>query len=169
MQRLTTLEIIRNKILNHETLKTQLMRWRFFSQKIVFTNGCFDLIHLGHIDYLAKASDEGDVLIVGLNSDTSTSGLKGPSRPINKQEQRAMILASFQFVSAVVIFDEPTPFQLISTIQPDVLIKGGDYKSEEIVGYDVVKAKKGIIKTLEFLEGYSTSYIEEKIRSFKKT
>lgn len=169
MQRPTTLEIIRNKILNQETLKTQLMRWRFFSQKIVFTNGCFDLIHLGHIDYLAKASDEGDVLIVGLNSDISASGLKGPSRPINKQDQRAMILASFQFVSAVVIFDEPTPLQLISAIQPDVLIKGGDYKPEEIVGYDVVKAKKGIVKTIEFLEGYSTSFIEEKIRSFKKT
>lgn len=169
MQRPKTLEIISNKILNHETLKIQLMRWRFFSQKIVFTNGCFDLIHLGHIDYLAKASDEGDVLIVGLNSDTSTTGIKGPARPINNQEQRAMILASFQFVSAVVIFDEPTPLQLISTIQPNVLIKGGDYKPEDIVGYDVVKTKKGIVKTIEFLEGYSTSFIEEKIRSYKKT
>ena len=169
MQRPKTLEIIRNKILNHETLKIQLMRWRFFSQKIVFTNGCFDLIHLGHIDYLAKASDDGDVLIVGLNSDTSARELKGPARPINNQDQRAMILASFQFVSAVVIFDEPTPLQLITTIQPDVLIKGGDYKPEDIVGYDVVKAKKGIVKTIEFLEGYSTSFIEEKIRSYKKT
>ncbi len=169
MQRPKTLEIISNKIHNHETLKIQLMRWRFFSQKIVFTNGCFDLIHLGHIDYLAKASDDGDVLIVGLNSDTSARGLKGPARPINNQDQRAMILASFQFVSAVVIFDEPTPLQLITTIQPDVLIKGGDYKPEDIVGYEVVKAKKGIVKTIEFLEGYSTSFIEEKIRSYKKT
>lgn len=169
MQRLSSLEIIRNKILDHNRLETQLTRWRFFSQRIVFTNGCFDLIHLGHIDYLAKAADEGDVLIIGLNSDASASGLKGPSRPINNQEQRAMILATFQFVTAVVIFDEPTPYQLICTVQPDILVKGGDYKPREIVGYDVVNAKNGIVKTIEFLNGYSTTLIEEKIRSFKKS
>lgn len=168
MPRLSSLEIVRNKIPDLKKLETLLFRWRFFSQKIVFTNGCFDLLHLGHIDYLAKAADEGDVLIIGLNSDTSIAGLKGPSRPINSQEQRAMVLASLQFVSAVVIFDEPTPYHLINTIQPDVLIKGGDYSPENIVGYDVVKAKNGIIKTFEFLKGYSTSHIENKILSLKK-
>ena len=169
MQRLGSLEIVQNKISDLKKLETMLYRWRFFSQKIVFTNGCFDLVHLGHIDYLAKAADEGDVLIIGLNSDASTSKLKGPSRPINNQEQRAMILASFQFVSAVIIFDEPTPYQLICNIQPDVLVKGGDYKPEEIVGYDVVKAKKGIVKTIDFLKGYSTTFIEDKIRSLNKS
>jgi D-glycero-beta-D-manno-heptose 1-phosphate adenylyltransferase len=169
MPTLSSLDIIRNKILDQDKLINSLTMWRFLSKKIVFTNGCFDIIHLGHIDYLSKASDEGDVLIVGLNSDSSTAKLKGPSRPINNQVARAMILASFQFVSAVVIFDEPTPYQLISTVQPDVLIKGGDYRVEQIVGFDIVKAKNGIIKTIDFLEGYSTSGIEEKIRSFKKS
>ena len=169
MPRLNSIEIIRNKILDDHKLIGHLSRWRFLSQKIVFTNGCFDLLHLGHIEYLAKAADEGDVLIIGLNSDNSTAALKGPSRPINNQEQRSMILASLLFVSAVVIFDEPTPHQLISTIQPDVLIKGGDYKSENIVGSDIVKAKNGLIKTIDFLPGYSTSITEEKIRTFKKS
>jgi rfaE bifunctional protein nucleotidyltransferase chain/domain len=169
MQRSSTIDIIRKKILNHEDLLLQLNRWRLLSQRIVFTNGCFDIIHLGHIDYLSKAYDEGDILIVGVNSDSSTAGLKGPSRPINKQEQRSIILASFQFIDAVVIFDEPTPYQLISTIQPDVLVKGGDYKPESIVGYDIVKSKNGIVKTIDFLPGYSTSLIEDKIRSFNKS
>ena len=169
MERLRSLEIIRNKILDQGKLETQLTQWRFLSQKIVFTNGCFDIIHLGHIDYLSKASDEGDVLIVGLNSDKSATSLKGPNRPINNQKQRAMILASFQFVNAVIIFDELTPYSLICEVQPDVLIKGGDYKSEEIVGYDIVIAKNGIVKTIDFLPGYSTTLIEEKIRSFPKS
>ncbi len=144
------------------------MQMEVFFTKNSFTNGCFDLLHLGHIDYLSKAADEGDVLIIGLNSDASIAGLKGPSRPINCQEQRAMVLASLQFVSAVVIFDEPNPYHLINTVQPDVLIKGGDYSPENIVGYEVVKAKNGIIKTFEFLKGYSTTHIENKILSFKK-
>jgi D-glycero-beta-D-manno-heptose 1-phosphate adenylyltransferase len=163
MKKFSSLELVRNKILDHSQLKFQLLRWDFFSTKIVFTNGCFDILHLGHIDYLAKAADEGDVLVIGLNSDSSTSGLKGPKRPINGQEQRAMILASLHFVTFVVIFDEPTPYNLIKLVQPDVLIKGGDYKIEEIVGYDIVKAKNGIVKTIEFLPGYSTTSIEEKI------
>ena len=169
MPKLSTLDNIRNKILNQERLINSLGMWRLLSKKIVFTNGCFDIVHLGHIDYLSKASDEGDILIVGLNSDSSTAKLKGPSRPINNQDARAMILASFQFVSAVVVFEEPTPYQLINTVQPDVLVKGADYKAEEIVGYDIVKAKNGTIKTIDFLAGYSTTGIEEKIRSFKKS
>jgi len=138
--------------------------WKLLSKKIVFTNGCFDLLHLGHIDYLAKAADEGDYLVIGVNTDASTSRLKGPHRPINNQEQRAVILAALGFVSAVVLFDEPTPYELIKAIEPDVLVKGSDYKVEEIVGHDIVLAKKGIVKTIDFLPGYSTTLIEEKIR-----
>lgn len=161
-------EIVRSKIINRNELTPHLSRWRFQSKKIVFTNGCFDLLHLGHIDYLAKAADEGDLLIIGLNSDTSTQLLKGPTRPINGQVQRAMVLAALQFVTAVILFDDSTPLELIRFIQPDILIKGGDYKPEEIVGFDLVKAKNGIVKTIEFLPGYSTTFIEEKIRSAKK-
>jgi rfaE bifunctional protein nucleotidyltransferase chain/domain len=169
MPRSSNLDLLRSKILSNEELLLQLSRWRLLSQRIVFTNGCFDILHLGHIDYLAKASDAGDVLIVGVNSDASTAALKGPSRPINNQNQRTQILASIQFIDAVVIFEEPTPYQLISTVQPDVLIKGADYKVEEIVGYDIVKAKNGIVKTIDFLPGYSTTLIEDKIRSTRKS
>ncbi len=163
----SNIEIVQSKIIDRNELIPHLSRWRFQSKKIVFTNGCFDLLHLGHIDYLAKAAEEGDLLIIGLNSDSSTRALKGPNRPINGQKQRAMVLASMQFVNAVVLFDDSTPLELIRQIQPDILIKGGDYKPEEIVGFDIVKAKNGIVKTIEFLPGYSTTYIEEKIRSAK--
>jgi len=165
----SSLEIIQNKIFDLNRLGPQLNRWRFFSKKITFTNGCFDILHLGHVDYLAKASELGDILIVGVNSDKSTTGLKGPKRPINGEKQRIMLLASLQFIDAVILFDEPTPFELIKFIQPDVLVKGGDYKIEEIVGYDVVKAKKGIIKTIDILPGYSTTLIEEKIKQLNTT
>ena len=165
MQKPNSLEIIRNKIIPRESLGHQLSLWRFLSKKIVFTNGCFDILHLGHVDYLAKAADEGDVLIVGLNTDASTRGLKGPTRPINDQHQRSMILASLHFVDAVVFFDEPTPYELIRDIQPDVLIKGSDYKPEQIAGFDIVMAKGGTVKTIDFVPGYSTTLIEEKIRN----
>lgn len=164
-QKLSPLEIVRSKIIDRNNLEKDLMRWRFFSQKIVFTNGCFDILHLGHIEYLASAANEGDILVIGLNTDASTTGLKGPNRPINDQQQRAMILASLQFVNAVILFDEPTPYELIKQIQPDVLIKGSDYKPDEIVGHDIIKEKGGIIKTIDFLPGYSTTLIEEKIRN----
>jgi len=163
-----TLEIIHSKIFDLEKLKRQISVWRFQSEKIVFTNGCFDLLHLGHIDYLGKASDEGDRLIIGVNTDSSTSKLKGPHRPINNQEQRSMILASLHFVDAVILFDEPTPIDLIKAVQPDVLIKGGDYKPEAIVGYDVVTSRGGVVKTIDFLPGYSTTMIEERIRKSGK-
>ena len=161
---MTTLEIIQSKIFDSEKLRRQISIWRFQSEKIVFTNGCFDLLHLGHIDYLGKASDEGDRLIIGVNTDASTSKLKGPHRPINNEEQRTLILASLHFVDAVILFDEPTPYDLIKLVQPDVLIKGGDYKPEDIVGYDVVTSRGGAVKTIDFLPGYSTTLIEEKIR-----
>jgi rfaE bifunctional protein nucleotidyltransferase chain/domain len=157
-------EFLRKKIFNNkeEFLKT-LNFWRFKSFKITFTNGCFDLLHLGHADYLAKASDFGNVMVVGLNSDISVKNIKGKSRPLNDQYSRAMIIASFSFVDAVVIFDEDTPYNLIDLIKPDILVKGNDYKPEDIVGFDIVKSNGGTVETVEFVEGYSTSNIEKKI------
>ena len=160
-------ERIHTKILNREILENLLTIWRFKSQKIVFTNGCFDLLHLGHIDYLSKAKDLGDVLIIGINTDDSVRRLKGDTRPITNEKSRATIIASLQFVTAVVLFDEDTPYNLIQQVQPDVLVKGSDYKPEDIVGYDIVKAKGGEIVTIDFLEGYATSAIEKKIRETK--
>jgi rfaE bifunctional protein nucleotidyltransferase chain/domain len=130
----------------------------------VFTNGCFDILHKGHVDYLAKAADLGEILIIGLNTDASVSKLKGPHRPIQDESSRLQIIASLGFVDAVILFEEPTPYKLIQLVQPDVLVKGSDYLPEEIVGYDIVKAKGGIIKTIDFLPGYSTSLIEKKIK-----
>ena len=157
------IDLIKNKILTLQDLETKLREWSKEGKKIVFTNGCFDIIHQGHIDYLAKAKDLGDILIIGLNTDQSVSTIKGKNRPIQDQESRAIILASMQFVDAIVYFSDPTPYELISSIQPDILVKGADYKPEEIVGYDIVKQKGGEIKTLTFLEGYSTTSIENKI------
>ena len=162
---MTNLELIKGKIYDNAALEAQLARWRFLQKKVVFTNGCFDLIHLGHIDYLSKAKDLGDVLLVGLNTDASVRRLdKGASRPIKDQFSRAMILAALRFVDGVVLFDEDTPLELIKRVQPDVLVKGSDYRAEEIVGYEVVKNKGGEIVTIDFLPGYSTSLIEEKIK-----
>lgn len=157
-------EIIQNKIYTSDAIKSQLNIWRFKDKKIVFTNGCFDLLHLGHIDYLSKAADFGDILIIGLNSDESVTNIKGSNRPITNEKSRSAILASLFFVDAIILFDEETPRNLIEMIQPDVLIKGSDYKAEEIVGYDIVKAKGGQIITLDFLPGYSTTIIENKIK-----
>ena len=161
---MTKQEAIQRKILNQQTLNSLLAYWNFKDFKIVFTNGCFDIIHLGHIDYLAKAADLGDKLIIGLNSDASTRRLKGPTRPINDEHSRAMILASLSFVDAVILFDEDTPYNLIKSVQPDILVKGADYKPEDIVGYDIVMAKGGKVETLDYLPGYSTSSIEKKIK-----
>lgn len=158
-------DLIKRKIFDEKSLKSQINIWRFQSKKIVFTNGCFDLLHLGHIDYLAKAKELGDVLIIGLNSDLSVTKIKGEGRPITDQKSRAYILASLFFVDAVILFDEDTPQQLIEMVQPDILVKGKDYKAEEIVGYDVVQARGGQIITLDFLPGYSTSLIENKIKN----
>ncbi len=160
---MNNLELIQAKILNRKKLENQLAVWRFKDKKIVFTNGCFDLLHLGHIDYLSKAKDQGDVLIVGVNTDASVQRLKGENRPVTDEVSRSTIMASLQFVSAVVLFDEDTPYDLIQQVQPDVLVKGSDYKPEDIVGYDVVKAKGGEIVTIDFLEGYSTTGIFNKI------
>lgn len=162
---MTNLERISAKIADSQQLKIMLAVWRFQGKKIVFTNGCFDILHLGHIDYLSKAKDEGNILIIGLNTDNSVSRIKGKNRPITDENSRAKILASLQFVDAVVLFDEETPYDLISFVQPDVLVKGSDYKPEDIVGYDIVKAKNGKVVTIDFLAGYSTTAIEKKIKS----
>ncbi len=161
---MNNLERVQAKIFDREKLENQLAIWRFKGQKIVFTNGCFDLLHLGHIDYLAKAKDLGDILIIGVNTDGSVRRLKGATRPITDENSRSTIIASLQFVSAVVLFNEDTPYELIQQVQPDVLVKGSDYKAEDIVGFDIVKAKGGEIVTIDYLEGYATSAIEEKIR-----
>ncbi len=160
--------VIESKIHTNESLKKIIAYWRFSDKKIVFTNGCFDLLHYGHVDYLSKAAALGDILIVGLNTDASTARLKGPARPINDERSRLHIMASLFYVSAVVLFDEPTPYDLISLVQPDVLVKGGDYKPEAIVGYDVVKSRGGEVVTLEFVPGYSTSALEQKIIDHSK-
>ena len=159
------LDFTEKKILDRKTLSSLLAVWSFQQKKVVFTNGCFDIIHLGHIDYLSKTKDLGDVLIIGLNTDLSVQRLKGESRPVVNEHARAMLLASLHFVDAVVLFDEDTPYELIKTIQPNILVKGSDYKEEDIVGYDIVRSNGGSIKTIDFLEGYSTSLILEKLKN----
>ncbi len=154
---------LQTKVYTTNTLKSQLTEWRKNDQKIVFTNGCFDLLHLGHVDYLAKARDLGHKLIIGLNTDASVSRIKGPSRPVKDQNSRAIILAAMQFVDAVIFFDEETPINLITWVQPDVLVKGGDYTLEGIVGHEIVLAKGGEVKTIPFVEGYSSSKLIAKI------
>lgn len=156
---------VEQKIMSHEALAAQVKLWQEEGQKVVFTNGCFDLLHLGHVDYLAKAADAGDKLIVALNTDESVSSLKGPKRPIQDQQSRLKIMASLGFVDAVTLFSEPTPLELISLVRPDILVKGSDYKPQDIVGYDIVTQKGGEVKTIDFVPGYSTSAIEKKIKS----
>jgi len=158
---------IQKKLMNSELLIDQLNQWQKEGCKIVFSNGCFDILHLGHVDYLARAADFGDKMIIGLNTDSSVSRIKGPTRPINDERSRAMVLAGLEFVSAIILFDEPTPYELIRLIQPDVLVKGADYKPEDIVGYDIVTAKGGDVKTIPFVDGYSTTKIEQRIREAK--
>jgi rfaE bifunctional protein nucleotidyltransferase chain/domain len=157
-------ELNRKKIIEPEVLPTKLAYWRFKGYRIVFTNGCFDILHAGHIDYMSKARDLGDLLIIGLNSDNSVARIKGKNRPINNQWDRAILLASLNFVDAVIFFNEDTPYELIRIVQPDVLVKGGDYLAEDIVGYDIIKAKGGEVVTIDFLEGYSTSSLIEKLK-----
>lgn len=154
-----TLTTIKNKLLSREALETKLAEWRSAGETIVFTNGCFDILHRGHVEYLAQAADLGDKLIVGLNTDASVKRLKGESRPVNDEKSRALLLSALQFVDAVVFFDEDTPYELIKQVQPDILVKGNDYKPEEIVGYDIVTAKGGKVLTIDLVEGFSTTNI----------
>lgn len=136
-------------------------------KKIVFTNGCFDIIHRGHIHYLNQAKSLGDILIVGLNSDQSVKKLKGNSRPINNQEDRKFFLENLRAVDFVEVFDTPTPYELIEAIVPNVLVKGGDWSTDQIVGSDIVLSNGGEVKSLSFIAGHSTTSIIEKIQSLK--
>ncbi|MGZ3863370.1 MAG: D-glycero-beta-D-manno-heptose 1-phosphate adenylyltransferase [Bacteroidia bacterium] len=159
-------KIVEEKIMSGDKLKHQLNLWRMFNRKIVFTNGCFDILHKGHVDYLCKARDFGDILVVGVNTDASVKRLnKAPERPINNEQTRAFILASSMLIDAVVVFDEDTPLELIKIVQPDVLVKGSDYKPENIVGADVVKAKGGQVVTVELTQGFSTTSLIQKMKA----
>ncbi|MFK7945961.1 MAG: D-glycero-beta-D-manno-heptose 1-phosphate adenylyltransferase [Saprospiraceae bacterium] len=159
-----TFQDIQDKIQDWKTAKETVDKWQMNNQKIVFTNGCFDILHYGHLHYLAEAADLGTKLIIGLNSKASVSRLKGEHRPINDDLTRQFMLASLGFVALVVEFEDDTPFELISLLQPDILVKGGDYQPHEIVGADVVLAKGGEVLSLPFVEGYSTTDIEAKIK-----
>ena len=154
---------VQTKIFTRSKLEAELKNFRDKAQKIVFTNGCFDLLHFGHIDYLAKAKKLGDKLIIGLNTDASVQQIKGPSRPVKDELSRAHILASMQFVDAVILFDQETPLDLITWIMPDVLVKGGDYKLEDIVGHQLVLENGGTVQTIDFVEGFSSSILIAKI------
>ena len=158
------MEKTENKIKSLEESKAQVIAWQAKGEKIVFTNGCFDLLHLGHVDYLEKARNLGDRLIVGLNTDNSVSRFKGPERPLQDQISRARVLAALQFVDLVVFFNEDTPLNLISALLPNVLVKGSDYLTENIVGATIVMQHGGVVKTIDFVEGYSTTRIVEKIK-----
>ncbi|WP_162054012.1 D-glycero-beta-D-manno-heptose 1-phosphate adenylyltransferase [Pontibacter pamirensis] len=152
-----------DKIFTLPQLQDQVNAWRKRGHKIVFTNGCFDLLHLGHVDYLEKASQLGDKLVLGLNTDASISRIKGPNRPLQDEMSRARIMASLLFIDAVVLFDENTPQELIEAVQPDILVKGDDYTIENIVGHEVVLARGGEVKTVPLVKGYSTTNIVKKI------
>lgn len=158
--------LLQSKVVyDYQELANDLAYWQFKDKKVVFTNGCFDILHRGHVEYLAKAASLADVMVVGLNTDSSVKRLKGSNRPVQDETSRALILASLSCVAKVVLFDEDTPYDLIKFIQPDVLVKGSDYKAEDIVGYDIVKAKKGEVVTIDIVDGYSTTAIVTKLIS----
>ncbi len=148
-----------------ESFRSLLKTWRREGNRIVFTNGCFDLLHRGHVEYLARAASRGDCLVIGLNSDRSVTRLKGTSRPLTDQYSRALMLAALQFVSAVVIFEEETPLLLIEAILPEFLIKGNDYAPGEIAGNEAVAANGGKVETIDLVPGFSTTLLIEKIRN----
>jgi D-beta-D-heptose 7-phosphate kinase/D-beta-D-heptose 1-phosphate adenosyltransferase len=156
---------IKNKIVSLHDLEIILNRLRSESSPtVVFTNGCFDLVHRGHVDYLSRARDLGDLLIVGLNSDASVQRLKGPQRPVSHQESRAIVMAAFSFVDYVVIFDEDTPLRLIETVRPDILVKGGDYTRDNVVGADFVESYGGRLELLSLVPGESTTRLVERMK-----
>jgi len=154
----------KSKIFSRNDLKNLVQKWKDENQKVVFTNGCFDIIHLGHVDYLEKARQQGDKLVVGINSDASVRRNKGNSRPIINEESRIRVLASLMFVDAVILFDEDTPLELIELLKPDILIKGNDWSLNKIVGADTVIGNGGKVCTIELVPGFSTSSIVDKIQ-----
>ncbi len=159
-----TKDLLEKKIVDAREAQRWVKEWNAEGMKVCFSNGCFDLLHRGHVNYLYRASRLADRLIIGLNTDASVQRLKGEFRPVNDEFSRAYLLAAFSFVDLVVLFDEDTPLALIQTIQPDILVKGSDYQVEDIVGYEVVKQKGGDVFTLDFIEGFSSSKLIEKIK-----
>lgn len=155
---------ITNKIQDWSTAAQTVRKWQNDGREVVFTNGCFDLVHFGHVAYLTEAAAQGQKLVLGLNSDASVARLKGAHRPIKDQKNRAYLLASLEMVDLVVIFEADTPLELIQSIQPDVLVKGGDWSVDQIVGNEVVLAKGGSVKSLTFVDGHSTTSLEQKIQ-----
>ncbi|MBS1614820.1 MAG: D-glycero-beta-D-manno-heptose 1-phosphate adenylyltransferase [Bacteroidetes bacterium] len=158
------LQWIQARIHNRASLAKHVAALKASGQSIVFTNGCFDILHRGHLDYLAKAAALGNALVIGVNSDTSVQQLKGPSRPINNEQDRLFGLASLLFVNAVCLFDEDTPLELIQELKPDVLAKGGDYTMDTIVGAKEMLARGACVEIIPFVEGYSTTALIEKIK-----
>ena len=154
---------IQQKIVSRDFFKENDIKLR--QQKIVFTNGCFDVLHFGHVHYLLEAKKLGDILVVGLNSDDSVRRLKGPTRPINGEKERAFVLASLAFVDYITLFEEDTPENLIKVVQPDVLVKGGDYTIDQIVGAEFVMRNGGTVTTIPFVEGYSSTQIIEQLKT----
>lgn len=159
------LKNIYSKIVSREQAQKQVAQWQQHGDKIVFSNGCFDIVHRGHVEYLALASDKGQRMVLGLNTDASISRLKGPERPLVDQQSRAILLAALSFIDLVVFFDEDTPYELIKALQPDVLVKGSDYKPESIVGYDIVTGRGGTVETIDLVEGFSTTNLVNKIKA----
>lgn len=152
------------KFITREALPALLESWKAQEASVVFTNGCFDILHRGHVEYLSHARDLGDKLILGLNTDASVKRLgKSPERPVNDEQTRATILAGLECIDAIVLFDEDTPYELIRLVQPDILVKGNDYKAEAIVGYDIVSAKGGAVVTIPLVQGFSTTKLIEKL------
>lgn len=158
---------IPGKIFTIDALQHQLKRWRLHNKKVVFTNGVFDILHEGHIASLSEAASYGSVLIVGVNTDASVKRLKGESRPVNNETSRALLLASLVITDAVILFDEDTPLHVITTLLPDVLVKGGDYTLDQIVGAKEVMASGGEVKIVPLLDGFSTTAIIEKMKAVK--
>jgi D-glycero-beta-D-manno-heptose 1-phosphate adenylyltransferase len=156
---------IQNKILTLPELQRRVSQWRVLNKKIAFTNGCFDILHAGHVASLTYAARQADYLVVAINADVSIKGLKGENRPINNENARAMVIASLAMVDAVIIFSEPTPRELIVEIRPDVLVKGGDYKVEEIAGAKEVMSWGGKVVLNPIAEGYSTTSIINKLQN----
>lgn len=153
-----------NKVMSWDKLKSQIIDWQKAGEKVVFSNGCFDILHLGHIDYLEKARHLGNRLVIGVNSDDSVRKLKGPERPVNVEMARARMLAALAFVDGVTVFHEDTPKELIRYLLPNILVKGSDYEIRNIVGAEDVLANGGEVKTVNLVEGYSTTNLIEKLK-----
>jgi len=155
---------MKNKLKTWEEISIIIKELKTQNKKIIFTNGCFDILHSGHVQYLTEAKELGDILILGLNSDSSVNRLKGIDRPVNNERERTIVLSALCSISYIVIFEEDTPYKLINHIKPDILVKGGDWKSKDIVGSDIVNSYNGEVKSLSFVEGKSTTDIINKLR-----